>query len=84
MTTELCNHIAMTINNSGSCLLPVYFPPFFLTFLIILSYSCGLVLDLIEQVHTFLGTIGKHSVPIYFVSAISDYVLAYSNISTEW
>jgi hypothetical protein len=48
------------------------------------SYSCGIVLDLIEQLHAYLTSIGKHSVPIYFVSAIADYVLAYSNISTEW
>jgi len=46
-------------------------------------YSNGIVLDLIDIVHSFLQGMSKF-VPIYFLSAVGEGVLSYVNIVPEW
>lgn len=66
--TELL--LAHTVANGGNVVVP--------------SYAYGAVWDLLDQLHTFLGSQGLHNIPVYFVSPASEFLFAYSTIIGEW
>ncbi|XP_067118772.1 integrator complex subunit 9 [Centruroides vittatus] len=70
MLGELCITIAMTVRNNGNVLIP--------------CYPSGVTYDLFECLAVQLDSTGQVSVPIYFLSPVADYSLAYSNILAEW
>lgn len=61
---------ALTIRNNGSALIP--------------CYPSGVVYDLFECLTQNLENVGLNNVPMFFISPVADYSLAYSNILAEW
>lgn len=70
MLGELCITVAMTVRNNGNVLIP--------------CYPSGVTYDLFECLAVQLESSGQVSVPMYFLSPVADYSLAYSNILAEW
>lgn len=70
MIGEFCVNAAVTIKNGGNVLVP--------------CYPSGVTYDLFECLSGHLDSCGLSTVPMYFVSPVSDSTLAYSNIFGEW
>lgn len=70
MISEMHTHIGHTLMSGGNVLIP--------------SFPCGVILDLVEPLHSYLHNNGLGYVPIYFVSPCSEYVIQYTNIIAEW
>ncbi|XP_052237573.1 integrator complex subunit 9-like isoform X5 [Dreissena polymorpha] len=70
MIGEFCVNAAVTIKNGGNVLVP--------------CYPSGVTYDLFECLSGHLDSCGLSTVPLYFISPISDSTLAYSNIFAEW
>jgi len=68
--TSFLQQIGTTLSGGGNVLVP--------------TQSCGIVLDLIERIHLFLNSIGHNHTPIYFISPVAEYIIAYANVSGEW
>lgn len=60
----------VTIKNGGNVLVP--------------CYPSGMIFDLFECLSSHLDSCGLTTVPLYFLSPVSDSSLAYSNIYAEW
>lgn len=61
---------------------PAFFPS--LGSVLVPCYPSGLVYDMIECLVPQLDSVNSCQVPIYFISAVADQSLAYSNIFSEW
>ena len=70
MMGELCSHVAATLKNGGSVLLP--------------CYSSGIIFDLFEYLVIHLDQCSLAHIPLYFLSPVADQSLAYANILAEW
>ncbi|KAL4225643.1 Integrator complex subunit 9 [Mactra antiquata] len=70
MIGEVCVNAAVTIKNGGNVLIP--------------CYPSGVTYDLFECLSGHLDSCGLSTVPMYFISPVSDSTLAYSNIFGEW
>lgn len=70
MIGEFCVNAAVTLKNGGNVLVP--------------CYPSGITYDLFECLSGHLDTCGLSTIPLYFLSPVSDSVLAYSNIFAEW
>ncbi|XP_060605120.1 integrator complex subunit 9-like [Ruditapes philippinarum] len=70
MIGEFCVNAAATIKNGGNVLVP--------------CYPSGVTYDLFECLSGHLDSCGLSTVPMYFISPVSDSTLAYSNIFGEW
>jgi len=62
--------VAVTIKNGGNVLVP--------------CNPSGVTYDLFECLSGHLDSCGLSTVPLYFISPVSDSTLAYSNIFGEW
>ena len=62
--------LAVTIKGGGNVLVP--------------CYPSGVTYDLFECLSGHLDSCGLSTVPMYFISPVSDSTLAYSNIFAEW
>jgi integrator complex subunit 9 len=67
---EFSGAIQHTLAMGGSVIVPVY--------------SCGVILDLFEYVDNFLGSASLRHATQYYVSPVSETVLAYADIVPEW
>lgn len=70
MIGEFCVNAAVTIKNGGNVLVP--------------CYPSGVTYDLFECLSGHLDSCGLSTVPMYFISPVSNSTLAYSNIFGEW
>uniref|UniRef100_K1PRM0 Integrator complex subunit 9 n=1 Tax=Magallana gigas TaxID=29159 RepID=K1PRM0_MAGGI len=70
MIGEFCMNTVVTIKNGGNVLVP--------------CYPSGMIFDLFECLSSHLDSCGLTTVPLYFLSPVSDSSLAYSNIYAEW
>lgn len=70
LSNEFYFHSAVTIKNGGNVLVP--------------CYPSGVTYDLFECLSGHLDSCGLSTVPMYFISPVSDSTLAYSNIFGEW
>lgn len=70
MIGEFCVNAAVTIKGGGNVLVP--------------CYPSGVTYDLFECLSGHLDSCGLSTVPMYFISPVSDSTLAYSNIFGEW
>lgn len=70
MLGDFCSHTIQVLKNDGNVLVP--------------CYPCGMVYDLIECIASQLAAANLPTVPIYFISPVSESSLAYSNILGEW
>lgn len=70
MIGEFCVNAAVTIKNGGNVLVP--------------CYPSGITYDLFECLSGHLDICGLSTIPMYFLSPVSDSALAYSNIFAEW
>ncbi|XP_060063124.1 integrator complex subunit 9-like [Ylistrum balloti] len=70
MIGEFCVNAAVTLKNGGNVLVP--------------CYPSGITYDLFECLSGHLDTCGLSTIPMYFMSPVSDSVLAFSNIFAEW
>ncbi|KAL5013814.1 hypothetical protein ScPMuIL_008084 [Solemya velum] len=70
MIGEFCVNVAVTIKNGGNVLVP--------------CYPSGVTYDLFECLSGHMDSCGLSTVPMYFLSPVSDSMLAYSNIFSEW
>ncbi|XP_061164855.1 uncharacterized protein LOC133173822 [Saccostrea echinata] len=70
MIGEFCVNTVVTIKNGGNVLVP--------------CYPSGMTFDLFECLSGHLDSCGLTTVPLYFLSPVSDSSLAYSNIYAEW
>ncbi|ESP04266.1 hypothetical protein LOTGIDRAFT_224004 [Lottia gigantea] len=70
MIGEFCVNTAVTLKNGGNVLVP--------------CYPSGITYDLFELLSIHLDRCGLASIPMYFLSPVSDSALAYSNIFAEW
>jgi len=62
--------LGKTLLNGGNVLIP--------------CYSSGVIYDLFECLSLHLEQSGLLSIPLYFISPIAEYSLAFSNILAEW
>ncbi|EFA83329.1 integrator complex subunit 9 [Heterostelium album PN500] len=67
---ELFSNIGSTLSSGGNVLIP--------------TYSCGTILDLLEPLSEYLSKVGLGFVHIYFISQIAKAVLSYADIYSEW
>ncbi|XP_062567093.1 integrator complex subunit 9-like, partial [Saccostrea cucullata] len=70
MIGEFCVNTVVTIKNGGNVLVP--------------CYPSGMTFDLFECLSGHLDSCGLTTIPLYFLSPVSDSSLAYSNIYAEW
>ncbi|EGC28355.1 hypothetical protein DICPUDRAFT_160278 [Dictyostelium purpureum] len=70
MFTELSLSIGSTLQSGGNVIIP--------------SYSCGIILDLLEHLAEYLNQMNLASTQIYFISSVSKAVLSYADIYAEW
>lgn len=70
MLTEFCSKTIQALRNGGNVLVP--------------TYPCGVVYDLIECLTGQLTSANLNQVMIYFISPVAETSLAYSNILGEW
>jgi len=70
MLTELFSLVGGTVRDGGSVLVP--------------CYCTGVVLDLLEYLHSYLSQNNLRTIPMYFISPVADAALSYANIDSEW
>jgi integrator complex subunit 9 len=67
--SEFLQIVQNVVNGGGSTIVPIH--------------SFGLILDLIERIHQHFSSLSM-SIPIFFLSPIAEYVIAYADIAGEW
>ncbi|KAF2344806.1 Metallo-beta-lactamase [Trinorchestia longiramus] len=94
MMNDFCGAAVHAVRNNGCVLVPCY--PSGLVYdmlecntcvtgcVLVPCYPSGLVYDMLECLVSQLDSVNAVHVPVYFISAVAEQSLAYSNIFSEW